>query len=178
MRYMKTMFIMLFACLLFACPIMAEGIEIGTLAPIEFAAEEAAQTLELYCGPTQGFYRHGVQTLDTGKPYVIFGQYDCWAMAAQGSAESFGPVGWVEAGLLANLPYDPQLSFDDALQVTVEDEAVMTNDLMNPDAEPIIRIVPGTAVTLLAGFGEWGYVQAEFDDMPPVRAFIPMSAIE
>jgi hypothetical protein len=30
---------------------------------------------------------------------------------------------------------------------------------------------------LLAQLGDWGYVQAELDDMPPVRAFLPMSAI-
>ena len=34
-----------------------------------------------------------------------------------------------------------------------------------------------TTVTLLAQFGDWGCVQAEFDDMLPIRAFIPMSAI-
>lgn len=177
MRFMKTALI---ALLLFALPCLAaaQGIEIGTLAPIEFAAEESAQTLALYCGPTQGFYSHGGQTLDTGKPYVVFGQYDCWAMAAQGTADRFGPVGWVEAGSLANLPYEPQLSFEDGLLVTVEETAAMTNDPLNPDADVIVRIVPGTQVTLLAAFGDWAYIQAEFDDMLPVRAFIPMGTIE
>lgn len=177
MRLMKTMLIMLLACLLFACPAMAEGIEIGALTPIPFAAEEHAQTLALYCGPTQGFHRQNEQTLDTGKPFVVFGQYDCWAMAAQGTAESFGPVGWVEAGSIDTLPYEPQLSFEDGLQVTVEDTAILTNDPLNPDADAIVRIVPGTTVTLLCAYGDWAYVQAEFEDMLPVRAFIPMSAI-
>jgi len=178
MRYVKNALPVLLLCLCIPCLCAAEGVEISALAPFEMAAEENAQELALYCGPTQGFYRHDDQMLDTGKPYVVFGQYDCWAMAAQGSADGFGPVGWVEAGSLANLPYDPQLSFEDALQVMVEDEAVMTNDPLNPDADPIVRIVPGTVVTLLASCGEWGYVQAEFADMLPVRAFIPMSAIE
>lgn len=177
MRFMKTAILALLLLAL-PCLAMAGGIEIGMLTPIEFAAEENAQSLALYCGPTQGFYSHGGQTLDTGSPYVVFGQYDCWAMAAQGTAESFGPVGWVEAGSLANLPYEPQLSFEDGLQVTVEETAALTNDPLNPDADVIIRIVPGTQVTLLAAFGDWAYIQAEFDDMLPVRAFIPMSAIE
>ena len=55
----------------------------------------------------------------------------------------------------------------------MEDEAILTNDFENV----IVRVVPGTVVTLLAQFGDWGYVQAEFDDMLPVRAFIPMSAV-
>lgn len=177
MRLIKTALIALLLLTL-PCLCAAETIEIGTLVPLEFAAEESAQTLPLYCGPTQGFYSHRSQTLDTGKPYVVFGQYDCWAMAAQGTAESFGPVGWVEAGSLQNLSYEPQLSFEDGLQVTVEETAALTNDPLSENQDVIVYIVPGTTLTLLASYDGWAYVQAEFDDMLPVRAFIPMSAIE
>ncbi|MBQ2989726.1 MAG: hypothetical protein IJD60_00350 [Clostridia bacterium] len=178
MRYAKTALAALLICLCIPCLCAAQGIEIGALAPLEMAAEENAQTLALYCGPTQGFYRHGDQALDTGKPFVVFGQHDCWAMAAQGTADAFGPVGWVEAGSIDDIPYDPQLTFDDGLQVTVEDAAILTNDPMNADADVIVRVVPGTVVMLLAAYDGWAYIQAEFADMPPVRAFIPMSAIE
>ena len=173
MRFLKFAILSLLVCLMIPVLACSEDLGVTALNPIAMTAEADAQVLELYCGPTQGFHREAEQTLDTGKDYVIFGQYDCWAMAAQGTPDAFGPVGWVEAGSIENLPYDPQLAFEDALVVTVEDEAILTNDFENA----IVRIVPGTAVTLLAQFGEWGYVQAEFDDMLPIRAFIPMSAI-
>ena len=173
MRLTKLMIISLLVCLMLPALAVCEDLGVTTLSPLSMPTEAEAQMLELYCGPTQGSYRHEAQTLDTGKDYVVFGQYDCWAMVAQGTPESFGPVGWVEAGSLENLPYEPQLSFEDALTVTVEDETILTNDFDNA----IVRIVPGTTVILLAQFGDWGYVQAEFDDMLPIRAFIPMSSI-
>ena len=173
MRFLKFAILSLLVCLMIPALACGEDLGVTALEPIAMTAEADAQVLELYCGPTQGFHREADQTLDTGKDYVIFGQYDCWAMAAQGTPDAFGPVGWVEAGSIENLPYDPQLSFEDALVVTVEDETVLTNDFENA----IVRVVPGTQVTLLAQYGEWGYVQAEFDDMLPIRAFIPMSAI-
>lgn len=173
MRFLKLTIAALLVCLMLPTLAIGEDLGVTALAPIAMTAETDAQTLELYCGPTQGFHREAAQTLDTGKDYVVFGQYDCWAMAAQGTPDAFGPVGWVEAGSLENLPYDPQLAFEDALVVTVEEEAILTNDFENA----IVRVVPGTIVTLLAQFGDWGYVQAEFDDMLPIRAFIPMSAI-
>ena len=173
MRLMKLALLSLLVCLMLPALAVCEDLGVTALSPIVLPPEAEALLLELYCGPTQDSYRHEAQTLDTGKDYVVFGQYDCWAMAAQGTPESFGPVGWVEAGSLENLPYEPQLSFEDALAVTVEDETFLTNDFENA----IVRVVPGTSVTLLAQFGDWGYVQAEFDDMLPIRAFIPMSAI-
>ena len=173
MRLMKLLFLSLLVLLMIPALCIAEDLGVTALSPIAMSPDAEALALELYCGPTQGFHREDGQTLDTGKDYVVFGQYDCWAMAAQGTPEAFGPVGWVEAGSLESLPYEPQLAFEDALPVTVEDEAMLTNDFENA----IVRVVPGTAVTLLAQFGDWGYVQAEFDDMLPIRAFIPMSAI-
>lgn len=173
MRMMKITFALLLVCLLLPAAALCEDLSVCVLSPIAMPTETDAQALPLYCGPTQGFYRHEEQTLDTGKDYVVFGQYDCWAMAAQGTKDAFGPIGWVEAGAIEGLPYEPQLAFEDALPVTVEEEAALTNDFDNV----IIRLVPGTKVTLLAQLGDWGYVQAELDDIPPVRAFIPMSAI-
>jgi len=178
MRHMSILILALLLCLALPCFAAADGIEISALTPLPMTPAAESQALDLYCGPTQGFYRHVNQTLDISTPYVYFGQYDCWAMVAQGTPDSFGPVGWVEAALLAELPAEPLLAFEDGLQVTVEDEAALTNDPMNPDAVIIIRIVPGTVVTLLAAYGDYAYVQAELSDIDPVRAFIPMSAIE
>ena len=177
MRFMKTALI---ALLLFALPCLAaaQGIEIGTLAPIEFAAEESAQTLALYCGPTQGFYSHGGQTLDTGKPYVVFGQYDCWAMAAQGTPDAFGPVGWVEAGFITNIPYEPQLAFEDGFAAIVEETAAVTDNPMadNPFEGWVVQLAPGTEITVLAAYGDWLYVQCELEDTP-ARVFIKADTV-
>ena len=173
MRFLKLMIVSVLICMMLPTFALGEDLGVTALQPIAMTPDADAQILELYCGPTQGFYRCGEQTLDTGKDYVVFGQYDCWAMVAQGTHENFGPIGWVEAGSLDHLPYDPQLAFEDALEVTVEDEAALTNDFESE----IVRVVPGTTVTLLAQYGDWGYVQAEFDDMLPIRAFIPMSSI-
>ena len=178
MRHLSILLLALILCVSLPCFAAADGIEISALVPQSLSPSAEELLLDLYCGPTQGFYRHNEQTIDAGKPYVYFGQYDCWAMVAQGTPEAFGSVGWVEAGFLADLPAEPQLAFEDGLQVTVEDEAILTDDPENPNAEMTVRIVPGTVVTLLAAYGDYAYVQAEFSDIAPVRAFIPMSAVE
>ena len=99
MRFMKITLAALLLCLL---PVLslAQSIEIGSLIPLEMTPEEHAQMLPLYCGPTQGFHRCDEQTLDTGKPYVVFGQYDCWAMVGIGTGETLGAIGWVESAAI------------------------------------------------------------------------------
>ena len=177
MRFMKTALI---ALLLLALPCLAaaQGIEISALTPIEFAAEENAQVLALYCGPTQGFYSHGEQTLDTGAPYVVFGQYDCWAMAAQGTKDAFGPIGWVEAGSITDIPYEPQLCFEDGFAAMIEEAAQMTDNPLaeNPFEGWDMALEAGTQVTVLAQLGEFIYVQAEIEDAP-ARVFVPSSSV-
>ena len=173
MRFFKVMLAALLLCLLLPCCAFGQSDGVSALVPMEMAPEAEGQVLELYCGPTQGFCRHAEQTLDTGKPYVLFGQYDCWAMAAQGTADSFGPIGWVEAGSIPEIPYEPQLGFEDGFAATVEEAAPMTD---NPLAEHpfdgwTVSLEPGTQVTALAQLGGWLYVQAELEDAP-VRAFI------
>lgn len=173
MRFFNVMLAVLLLCLLIPCCALGESADVSVLSPVEMAPETDGQVLDLYCGPTQGFYRHAEQTLDTGKPYVLFGQYDCWAMAAQGTADSFGPVGWVEAGSIPDIPYEPQLGFEDGFAAMVEETAPMTD---NPLAEDpfdgwTAALEPGTQVTVLAQLDGWLYVQAELEDAP-VRAFI------
>ena len=170
---MKAMMRLLACALLCLALTPAVAEDVFTLVPVQMPVEAEAQELALYCGPTQGFYRHAGQTLDTGAPYVVFGQYDCWAMAAQGTAEAFGPVGWVEAGSIPEIPYEPQLGFEDGFAAMVEETAPMTD---NPLAEDpfdgwTAALEPGTPIIVLAQYGDWLYVQSELEDMP-VRAFI------
>ena len=176
MRFLKITLSALLLCLLL--PMLALVESMDTLMPAQMPAEAEGQVLDLYCGPTQGFYRHGEQTLDTGKPYVLFGQYDCWAMAAQGTPDAFGPVGWVEAGSITDIPYEPQLAFENGFFAMIEETAPMTD---KPLAETSFdgwtaALEPGTQVTVLAQLGDWLYVQAEMNDTP-VRAFIPMNTV-
>lgn len=178
MRFLRCLFPALLLALLLPCLALGESAEVSALAPLAMAPEAEGQALDLYCGPTQGFYRHAGQTLDTGSPYVLFGQYDCWAMVAQGTADTFGPVGWVEAGSIADIPYEPQLGFEDGFAATVEETAPMTD---NPLAESpfdgwTAALAPGDQVTVLAQLGGWLYVQAELEDTP-VRAFVRTDAI-
>ena len=178
MRKLLPLFALLLMLPLCAAAQDVSALDVCVLTPIAFGAVEEGGTPALYCGPTQGFYRHAGQTLDTGKPYVLFGQYDCWAMAAQGTADSFGPVGWVEAGSIPDIPYEPQLGFEDGFAAMVEETAPMTD---NPLAESPFDgwtavLEPGTPITVLAQYGDWLYVQAELGDTP-LRAFIQADTV-
>lgn len=165
--------LLLLICLLLPCGVLGEGIDAAALTPIAMTPEAEGQILDLYCGPTQGFYRHSEQTLDTGKDYVLFGQFDCWAMVAQGTEDNFGPVGWVEAGSITDIPYEPQLAFEDGFAAMVEETAQLTDKPMAADPFDGWTAVlePGTQITVLAQLGDWLYVQAEIA-ASPVRAFI------
>ena len=176
MRFLNILLLLL--CLLLPASAFSEQEGMDLLTPVEMAASEDAQTLDLYCGPTQGFYRHEEQTLDLGQPYVFFGQYDCWAMVAQGTAEQFGPVGWVEAGSLAAVPYEPQLGFENGFAATVEDTAALTDNPLadDPFGGWTFSLAPGAPITVLAQYGDWLYVQATIEDTP-VRAFIAAKTV-
>lgn len=153
------------------------SIDVGFLIPAALNVTEESGPVALYCGPTQGFYRHNEQTIDLSAPFVCFGQYDCWAMVAAGTPESFGPVGWVESALLGDLTGVPQLSFDDALSAMVEETAPMTNDpFFLSDAVWTSALPRGAEVTLLAQYGDWLYVQTSIGDIP-ARVFIPLSSV-
>ena len=177
MRLLSSLLAVLLLCLL-PCYALGEAIDIAALHPIEMTAEAEGQLLDLYCGPTQGFYRHGEQALDTGKPYVLFGQYDCWAMAAQGTEDDFGPIGWVEAGSITDIPYEPQLDFEDSFAAMIEEDAPSTDNPLaeNPFDGWSITLSAGTQVTVLAQLGDFIYVQAEIEGAP-ARVFIPSSTV-
>ena len=173
MRSIRVSLAALLLCALLPCAAVCEQPDIGTLVPLAMPTEAEGQALPLYCGPTQGSYRHADQALNIGKPFVFFGQYDCWAMVAQGTPDSFGPVGWVEAALLEDVPDEQQLGFEDGFAATVEDAAPLTDCPLA--ADPFtgweMTLAPGTQVIVLAQLGDWLYVQAEPEGQP-IRAFI------
>ena len=177
---MKRTLIPLLALLTLALPLgtAAEdpyGLGVEALAPVlHEPASVGSLPVALYCGPTQSAVRHGELTLDPDQPYVYFGQADCWAMVAVGTPEAMGPVGWVEAALV-DAPLTPELLFEDAVLVMIEEDTFLTDE---PDAdEPaaLMSVARGTWVTLLARYGEWGYVQLELEGAF-IRAFLPMAS--
>lgn len=175
MRVFTSLLALLLVCLLLPVSALCQDAGVTTLTPIDMTPETEFQILDLYCGPTQGFYRHAEQTLNIGQPYVLFGQYDCWAMAAQGTKDAFGPVGWVEAGSITDIPYEPQLAFEDGFAAMIEEDAEATNDPFG-SAEAIAVLARGTQITVLASFGDWLYVQSEIKGSP-ARVFIKASAV-
>ena len=178
---MKRTFIFLLALLTLALPLGAAaedpyGLGVEALAPVlHEPASVGSLPVALYCGPTQSAVRHGELTLDPDQPYVYFGQSDCWAMVAVGTPEAMGPVGWVEAALV-DAPLTPELLFEDAVSVMIEEDTFLTDE---PDAEGeppvVLAIERGTWVILLAQYGEWGYVQLDLEDTF-VRAFVPLAS--
>lgn len=155
---------------------LGEALDIGSLVPVVLPAQQETGETALYLGPTQGFLREGEAGLDTAAPFVCFGQADCWAMVAPGTPEDFGPVGWIEAAALDTPDGAPELTFADALEVMIEDDAPMTADPLHSDTPALATLPRGTRVLLLACYGDWGYVQTELHGIP-VRAFVPMAAI-
>ncbi|MBQ4266187.1 MAG: hypothetical protein IJB85_11800 [Clostridia bacterium] len=177
MCFLRIMLAAMLICLL-PCAVLGEASGVAALEALEMPAEADGQVLDLYCGPTQGFYRQGKQTLNTGEPYVLFGQYDCWAMVAQGTESSFGPIGWVEAGSITDIPYEPQLSFEDGFSAMIEETAHASDNPLadDPFAGWAAVLEPSTQVTVLAQLGDWLYVQAEIEETP-ARVFVKADTI-
>jgi len=171
---MKKLSALLALLLLFAAGSLAEDI-LYSLAPADMNAVEGFDPVALYCGPTQGFYRHEEQVIDLAQPFVCFGQYDCWTMAAQGTSDAFGPVGFIEGGLFS-VESLPELSFEDAFPAMIEEDAPVTNAPLSSDSAWDIVLPRGTQVTVLAAYGDFLYVQTEIDGIP-ARVFVAAAAL-
>ena len=167
----RVLFFALMFCLLCVGTLAEEAV----LTPLQMATVEDFEPVALYCGPTQGFYRHEEQTIDLTAPFVCFGQYDCWVMAAQGTANDFGPVGWIEGGLF-NAQSVPALPFEDGYAAMIEEDARVTNDPLHPDSAWTFTLPRGTQVIVLANHGDFLYVQTEISGQP-ARVFIPAHSI-
>ena len=166
------------ALLALVLPALAQGetLEIGMLQPVTLPVQQETGETALYLGPTQGFLRADGAALDTAEPFVCFGQADCWAMVAPGTPEDFGPVGWIEAAALDTLDAAAELTFADALEVMIEDDAPLTADPLHENTPALATLPRGTRVLLLARYGDWGYVQTELGGIP-VRAFVSVATI-
>ncbi|MBR5288542.1 MAG: hypothetical protein IKU34_08140 [Clostridia bacterium] len=169
----KIVFLLLMLSLLCACALADDSLL--PLTPVQMQPEEGFAPVALYCGPTQGFYRHEEQTIDLTQPFVCFGQYDCWVMVAQGNTEHFGPVGFIEGGLFS-APDLPVLAFEDSYAAMIEEDAAVTNDPLAPDGAWNAVLPRGTQVVVLAAYLDSLYVQTEIDGMP-ARVFVPASAL-
>ena len=171
---MKKLTVLLFVLALLFASALAES-AVPALTPTQAAPVSGFEPVALYCGPTQGFYRREEQTIDLTAPFVCFGQYDCWTMAAQGTPGAFGAVGWIEGGLFDDQNM-PELSFEDSFSAMIEEDAAVTNAPLNADGAWDAVLPRGTQVTVLAAFGDFLYVQTEIDGVP-ARVFVPAGAI-
>ena len=169
---MKKLTLIALLLTLLSFPALAEE---TALVPAAVSPTALNVPVALYCGPTQGFYRHEQQTIDLTAPFVCFGQYDCWAMVAQGTTEAFGPVGYIEGGLFDTATL-PELSFEDSYAAMIEEDAPVTNDPLSPDGAWAMTLPRGTQVVVLAALGDWLYVQTEIAGTP-ARVFVPADAI-
>lgn len=176
MRKLLPLFALLLLFPLIAAAQDIAPLGVDMLAPVACEAQAGGSAIDLYCGPTQGFYRVGEEVLDLAKPYVFFGQFDCWAMVAQGTPDAFGPVGWVESALLDALPDAPELAFREAVSAMIEEDAIATNNPLSADSEAISALPRGAQVIILAQYGDWLYIQTEIDGLP-ARVFIPAKTI-
>lgn len=173
---MKKLLLALTLLLALCAHASAEEITVQALNPIAIAPVNFDEPVPLYCGITQGAYRHDEESIRLDQPFVCFGQDDCWTMVAQGTPSDFGAVGWIEGGLFAAEDL-AELSFEDGFSAMIEETAALTNVPQRPDQPWDIALARGTMVTVLAGYGDMLYVQTEIEDTP-VRAFVPLSAIE
>ena len=172
---MKRMLTLLLTLCLLCASALAQETAVTALIPAAMDPIESFEPVALYCGPTQGFYRHEEQTIDLSQPFVCFGQYDCWVMVAQGTPGSFGPVGWIEGGLFGESGV-PELSFEDGFAAMVEETAAVTDDPQNGDSAWGIALERGAQITVLAGYGDRLYVQTQINGTP-ARVFIPASTL-
>lgn len=171
---MKKLFALFFALVLSAVCALADD-AVFALTPAQMTPVSDFTPVALHCGPTQGFLRHDEQTIDLTMPFVCFGQYDCWAMVAQGTQSDFGPVGWIEGGLF-DAQSTPELSFEDGFAAMIEEDAPVTNTPLNADGAWDDILPRGTQVVVLAAFGDFLYVQTEIGGVP-ARVFIPANAL-
>ena len=171
---MKKMLVLLLAIILLAACALAED-SVSPLTPADMTPVSDFQPAPLFCGPTQGFYRHDAQTIDLTQPFVCFGKSDCWTMVAQGTRESFGPVGWIEGGLFDESGM-PGLAFEDGYAAMIEEDAPVTNSPMDAGSAWTVILPRGTQVTVLAAFGDFLYVQTQIGGQP-ARVFVPASTL-
>ena len=165
--------LLLLSCICFSASAETPDLGVYTLDPVPLPGVEGAPCVPLRCGPTAQFPGCGDE-IDLSSPFLFFGQADCWAMVAAGSAEEPGPVGWIESAA-CDLPAGPELLFEDAVPVTVMEDTFLTLQPLAVDPPRFAEITEGTQPVVLAVFGGWAYVQLETGDAP-VRAFLPLSS--
>ena len=150
--------------------------DIMELSPAAGICVEEAVQLPLYAGPTVQYMQiDGVQ-LDPSKPYVCFGQSDSWTMAAQGTPDSFGPVGWIETAAVQGI-MEPELSFADRLPAMLEEEAALSFVPDGSPADACLTLARGTSLQILGRIGDALYIETETDGTV-VRGFVTESAVE
>lgn len=150
--------------------------DVPELSPVPGTCLDESAQLPLYAGPTVQYMEIEGTYLDPSRPYVCFGQSDSWTMAAQGTPDQFGPVGWVETAAVQGSA-EPELSFADRLPAMVEEDTLLAFAPDGMASDISWTLSRGTSIQILGRIGDMLYVEAEADDAV-FRGFIPESSVE
>ncbi|MBQ9008685.1 MAG: hypothetical protein IJ088_05065 [Clostridia bacterium] len=150
--------------------------DLDVLVPETAECADESCEIPLYAGPTVQFAQIPDAILDPSRPFVCFGQSDSWTMVAEGSPDSFGPVGWVQT---ASVPAQTcgELLFENQLAAMVEEDAPLTFTPGGDNVPVFVTLHHGDAIRILGRYDSFLYVEAETGDLP-VRGFVPESSVE
>lgn len=160
--------------LLFAGSAAAQIPDLDVLVPEAAECADESYAVPMYAGPTVQF-RQMDATLNPSEAFVCFGQNDCWTMAAQGTPDSFGPVGWVET---AAIPAQDcaELLFENQLAAMVEEDAPLTF-VPASEEHPLLTLHHGDPIQILGRYESFLYIETDKEDLP-IRGFVPESTVE
>ena len=160
--------------LLFVGSAAAQIPDLDVLVPQAAECADESCEVPMYAGPTAQFMQMDA-TLNPSEAFVCFGQNDCWTMAAQGTPDSFGPVGWVET---AAIPAQDcaELLFENQLAAMVEEDAPLTF-VPSSEEHPLLTLHHGDPIQILGRYESFLYIETDKEDLP-IRGFVPESTVE
>ncbi len=165
-----------FVFLLLSATAAADIPDLYVLTPVPAECTEESYEIPMYAGPTVQFTRIQDTVLNPSIPFVCFGQNDCWTMVAQGTPDTFGPVGWVETSSVPAQTYN-ELLFEGQLAAMVEEDAPLTFIPETDGTSPFTTLHHGDSIQILARYESFLYIETDNGDLP-VRGFVPESAVE
>ena len=135
------------------------------------------QKFDVYTAPGVDSYRaaNGRAAVSTNGGVEIFGETQGWLMVQYEVNRDQRRIGYITADAL---PFDtPVRALRFAYQpARMLESAVLTDDPFWSRGQ-LKKLAEGEEVTLLAGIGDWYYVEAVMPDGRNVRGFVPASAV-
>ena len=149
--------------------------QIGTLAALDNAGFDKKRTMKVYLSPTENAYREDGWQVTTDEKVVIYGVQDGWVLVSYLISGNRGRMGYIEDSTLLDKESVQTLSFT-PMEMTLTKNATATADPLFGKGKTA-GLTQGTAVQLLAFFGdEWAYVETTLNNKP-CRLFIPRTSL-